>query len=80
MARIEFIQGVQCKRCGKILQGNQGAEITLSTPELCQNCGTHLIDKHINTNSFKTMEGGRNVVIKATHKLFSTIYEVVREA
>ena len=79
MARIEYIQGVQCKQCGTILQGGRGAEITLSTPELCQNCGAHLIDKHMGTNSFELMADGQSVIIKATHKLFSTIYEVVRE-
>ena len=79
MARIEYIQCVQCKQCGKILQGGRGAEITLSTPELCQNCGAHLIDKNIENATFYTMKGGRDVIIKATHKLFSTVYEVVKE-
>lgn len=79
MARISYIEGVQCKACGKILQGSRGAEVTISTPELCQNCGAHLIDMNLEEHSYDITPHGRSVVIKATHKLFTTYYEIVKE-
>lgn len=79
MAKVSYIEGIQCKLCGKILQGNRGAEITTSTPELCQNCGAHLVDMDMENRTYNITSLGRPVIIKATHKLFTTYYEVVRE-
>lgn len=79
MAKISYLKGVQCKSCGKILQGCRGAEMTISTPELCQGCGAHIINKDLNKMSYEVTSLGRDVVIKETRKLFKTYYEVVRE-
>lgn len=80
MARIEFVEGIQCKCCGEILLDKlQNAQITIYTPELCQNCGTHLITKHISTNGYMPTKNARSVVIKVTHKFIFDTYEVIRE-
>ena len=79
MTKISFIEGVQCRKCGKIAQGNCGAEITLSTPSLCQTCGAFLMVKDTQNATYRLTKDGCGVIIKATKKMFSTTYEVVRE-
>ena len=71
MAKIEFCEGVRCKKCGNII-----AKPNVFTPELCQKCGTKIIDKDIGCKSY-TIVGGEDVVVKVTHKFFKDMYEVV---
>ena len=72
MARIEYVKGIRCKQCGNLI-----ANVTIFTPELCQECGALLIDKDIQDRRYTIEKDGESVVIKATHKLFRDMYEVV---
>ena len=72
MAKIEFVEGVRCKQCGNIITG-----IYAFTPELCQKCGTKIINIHIGRKSYTTNDNGEDVIVKVTHKFFRDIYEVV---
>lgn len=72
MARIKYVEGVQCTRCGDII-----ANVAINTPELCQECGAHIIDKDIPNRCFTTAKYGKSVTVKVTSKLFTESYEVV---
>lgn len=72
MAKISFVDGVQCKRCGNIV-----ADLRITTPELCQNCGARIIDKDIADRSFAVVEYGKSVTIKVTSRFFKDTFEVV---
>ena len=79
MAKVEFIEGVCCKQCGKILQSSDGPRMDIYMPELCQNCGAHLININIKDKAYSITENGQAVIIKSTRKLFFRELEVVRE-
>lgn len=80
MAKIEFVEGVQCKQCGEIACSNRlGARISIFTSEICQNCGAHIMDMDITARKYNTTEDGRAVIIKITKGFLSEIYEVARE-
>ena len=72
MARVKYVEGVQCTRCGNII-----AELPVGIPELCQECGAHIIDKDIQSRSFTTAKYGKSVTVKVTSKLFTESYEIV---
>lgn len=72
MAKIEFREGIQCKKCGDII-----AYVYMFTPDLCQCCGARIIDKNNANKSYKADKDGKDVVVKVTHKFFKDTYEVV---
>ena len=72
MANIEFVEGVRCKRCGKII-----AKPTILTRELCQGCGVRLMDINISKRIYSLSNNAESVTVKVTHKFFKDIYEVV---
>ena len=72
MADIEFVEGIRCKRCGKII-----AQPTIFTRELCQGCGAKLIDVNIGRKTYSLLNDAESVTIKVTHKFFKDVYEVV---
>ena len=72
MARVKYVEGVQCVKCGNVI-----ASLTIWTPELCQECGAHIIDKDIQSRGFTTAKYGKSVTVKVTSKLFTESYEVV---
>lgn len=72
MANTEFIEGIRCKKCGKII-----AQPTVFTRELCQGCGAKLIDTNINKRTYSLSDNAESVTVKVTHKFFKDIYEVV---
>ena len=72
MSRVEFTNGIQCKKCGNII-----VQPTIFTSELCQKCGTKLLDIDISDKSYTVDKGGKGVTVKVTHKFFRDIYEVV---
>lgn len=71
MARVEFREGIQCTKCNKIIIPD------LFTSELCQGCGTKLMDINYSNRTYSRCECCKDVTVKITHKLFSDIYEVV---
>jgi DNA-directed RNA polymerase subunit RPC12/RpoP len=75
MSRIEFVEGIQCNKCGNILIES---DLNIFTPELCQKCGTKLISTS-RTNRTYRCEDSKSVIVKVTHKFFTDTYEVVRE-
>lgn len=72
MAKVKYVQGVQCTKCGNII-----IEPRIWTPELCQECGAHVIDKDIQGKEYFLAEYGRSVTVKVTSKLFTELYEIV---
>ena len=72
MPRVDFIEGIQCKKCGNIV-----AEPTIYTKELCQKCGAKLINMNFVKRTYSLAECGEEITIKRTHKLFHTILERV---
>lgn len=75
MARTQFIEGIQCQKCGHML-----AHITVCTSELCQECGAHIVDIDFKDRSYSSAKDGKAIVIKETKRLFRpTIYEFVRK-
>ena len=69
MARTEFVQGIKCKKCGKM-------EIPPFSHHLCQSCGTHVI-KGYEKDGWVVTKNADIIAIKVTHKLFKDIYEEV---
>lgn len=69
--RVEFINGVQCAKCGKIVCP------TILTSELCQGCGAKILSINMSRKTYDCEGQGRPVTVKVTHKLFRDIYEVV---
>ena len=74
MAKVEFVEGIQCKKCGHMV-----AEINIYTKQLCQECGAHIMDIDLADRSVSKGPDGKWVVIKVTHKLFHNILEFVKE-
>ena len=75
MARIEFIKGVQCKQCGYIV-----GDFDMCTSELCQNCGTHILNIDYAARECEETDNARRIIIKATRRIFRPdIYEFVKE-
>lgn len=72
MANTEFVEGIRCKKCGKII-----AQPTVFTRELCQGCGAKLIDTNISKRTYSLSDNAESVTVKVTHKFFKDIYEVV---
>ena len=72
MANIEFVEGIRCKKCGKII-----AQPTIFTRELCQGCGIKLIDINTERKTYSLSNNAECVTIKVTHKFFKDVYEVV---
>ena len=72
MANIEFVEGIRCKKCGKII-----AQPTIFTRELCQSCGAKLININIKRKTYSLSNDAESVIIKVTHKFFRDVYEVV---
>lgn len=72
MPRVDFVEGIQCKKCGHII-----AEPTIFTKELCQKCGAKLIHINIATRNYTVLPDGEEITIKRTHKLFHNILERV---
>ena len=73
MAKVEFVEGIQCKKCGNIV-----VEPNILTPELCQKCGAKIMSTSINNRTYRC-EDSKSVIVKVTHKFFKDVYEVVRE-
>lgn len=72
MARIEFVPGVKCKQCGKLLISFNRLQRTI----LCQGCGAHILT-YLGNREAEVTENAEQVTVKVTHKLFSDIYEEV---
>ena len=72
MARVEFVDGIQCKKCGNMI-----AQPTIFTKERCQKCGAKLMDVHVAERNYSLTEYGEEITIKRTHKLFHNILERV---
>lgn len=70
MAKVEFYPGIKCKNCGKI-------EIPPFGNQLCQGCGTKVVDGHNSKDGFLINRNADMISVKVTHKLFKTIYEEV---
>ena len=71
MARVEFREGIQCTKCNNIIIPD------LFTSELCQECGTKLININYRNRTYSRRGCCKEVTVKVTHKLFHDIYEVV---
>ncbi len=72
MANVEFCEGIRCKKCGKLI-----VNPTVFTSELCQGCGTKLLDINLARKSYNLTTSGEDVTVKVTHKFFKDIYTVV---
>lgn len=64
MANIEFVEGIRCKKCGKII-----VQPTIFTKELCQGCGVKLIDINTERKTYSLSNDTEGVTIKATHSI-----------
>ena len=73
MAKVEFVEGIQCNKCGNII-----VDTNIFTPELCQKCGTKIMSTSISNRTYSCKDS-KSVIVKVTHKFFKDIYEVVRE-
>lgn len=74
MAKISYMRGIKCKRCGELY-------VTFDKSSryfLCQNCGAYLGNFDIEANCLTVEEDGKIVTIKVTHKLFSETYEEIK--
>ena len=74
MAKVEFIEGIQCKQCGHMV-----GDMNIYTSELCQQCGARIMEIDLVDRSVSQGPEGKWVAIKVTNKLFRKIYEFVRE-
>jgi deoxycytidylate deaminase len=75
MAKHEFVAGIQCKKCGYMI-----ADIDIYTSELCQECGTHIMNANLTNRTYVVTKDGRDVIIKRTKRLFRpNTLEFVRE-
>ena len=73
MAKVEFVEGIQCNECGNIT-----IKPNIFTPEICQKCGSKILLKSINNRTYSN-KNSKSVIVKVTHKFFTDVYEVVRE-
>ena len=72
MAKITFVEGVKCTKCGNLI-----AEPTIFTSQLCQNCGARIMTINVAGRSYEATYAGKSVTLKVTHKLFGDIIEEV---
>lgn len=72
MPKIDFIEGIQCQKCGHIV-----APITIYTKALCQKCGAKLIDISLTERNYVPSKYGEAITVKRTRKLFHNILERV---
>ena len=73
MPRIEFVEGIQCNKCGNII-----IDPTILTPVLCQKCGTKIMSIDIKNRTYSCKDS-KSVIVKVTHKFFKDVYEAVGE-
>lgn len=73
MARIEYKEGIECTNCGDFI-----CQIP-KHQRLCNKCGAKIIDDVDDNYEVTLGKYGRGIVVKVTHKLFSEIYEKVRD-
>ena len=73
MARIEYKQGIECKKCGNIIYRLEDLH------SLCQECGAHIIDSFSRKDGIGLTSEAKGIVVKVTYKLFSEKYEKVRD-
>lgn len=73
MSRIEFVEGIQCNKCGNVIINPD-----IFTSELCQKCGTKIMSTSIINKTYSNKDS-KSVIVKVTHKFFKDVYEVVRE-
>lgn len=73
MSKVEFVEGIQCNKCGNIV-----VDPNILTPELCQKCGTKIMSTSITDRTYSCKDS-KAVIVKVTHKFFKDVYEVVRE-
>lgn len=75
MAKVEFVEALQCKCCGNFI-----ININIFTSELCQNCGTYILDIDKITRTASNTSNSKWIAVKVTHKLFhKPTYENVRD-
>lgn len=72
MPRVDFVEGIQCRKCGHMI-----VEPTIFTKELCQKCGAKLININVAERTYFVAENAEEITIKRTHKLFHNILERV---
>ena len=75
MAKVEFVEAIQCKCCGAFV-----VKMNIFTSALCQNCGTYILDIDKATRTASKTSNSKWIVVKVTHKLFhKPTYEKVRD-
>lgn len=74
MARIEYVIGVKCKKCGAFF-----TSVELEDRTLCQNCGAKILYRSRRRGIITLDKDGEEALIKVTHKFFGilTEYELI---
>ena len=72
MAKVKFSPGIKCKNCGRI-------EIPPFGNQLCQGCGTKVVDGHNWKDGFLINKNADIINVKVTKTLFKTIYEEMEQ-
>ena len=72
MPRVEFVEGIQCKKCGNII-----ISPTIFTKELCQKCGAQIINMNFAKRTYAPGLYGEEITVKVTHGLFHNTLEKV---
>lgn len=74
MPRIEFIEGIQCNKCGNIITSSSKIK-----SKLCQKCGADIFYEDVFTHAYEITKNAKYIKLKITHKLFKKKIEVIEE-